>query len=173
MKSVFLFLISLIISVSSYSQSKKDSLINSLPAYYVDNGDTIGIILSIEQAQQIDNDEELLQLLETMKISCDSVISKYVVVVNEYDRKIGILNMKIHKLEEINKSQSELVDNLKSQIENYKTDLRKAEEQLSSKDKIISLQQKRINRLQFGKGIGVTGTIVGMGLFILRVATHP
>jgi hypothetical protein len=128
MKRVFLFLIALIISVSSYSQSKKDSLINSLPAYYVDNGDTIGIILSIEQAQQIDNDEELIHLLETMKISCDSVISKYVVVVNEYDRKIGILNMKIHKLEEINKSQSELVDNLKAQIDNYKTDLRKAEE---------------------------------------------
>jgi len=164
----------ILISVTSYSQTtKRDSIIGSLPAYYVENGDTLGIILSIEQAQQIDNDEEILQLLETMKISCDSTINKYIVVVNEYDRKIGILNMKIHKLEDISKSQTALIDNLKLQIDNYKADLKKAEEQLTKKDNIISLQEKRINRLQMGKGIGLTGTIVGFGLFVLHVITNP
>jgi uncharacterized coiled-coil protein SlyX len=186
MKKIFTLILATLLSFGAYSQtdtivkdttkhemvSIKDSIINSLPSYYVVNGDTVGIILTIEQAQKLDNDEELLDLLEEMKISCDSTIKHYIIVVNKYERKVATLEIKAKKLEEVRDGQKKMIDNLNQQILNYQTDLKKAEDQLKLKDEIIKNDEQMISNLNKWKYGGLTGTLIGFGLFLLHVATH-
>lgn len=166
-------LLSIIISLNVKSQTfKVDSFKNSLPTYYIQNGDTLGIIISIEQAQKIDNDEELLDLFEKMHISCDSTIKKYIAVVNEYDKKIAIMDVKISKMDSISKEQTVQIANLKNQVANFKAQLATANGEIKSLNNIVGYKDTQIGKLRFAKGAGITGTIVGFGLFILYAVTH-
>lgn len=171
MKKIIILVISIFLSSVLYSQV--DTSNNKFPSYHIVKGDTIGVIFSIQQAQKIDNDEELLQLLGSMKTNCDSTISRYINVVNSYDNKLGILNMKISKLEDISNSKSDLILNLNQQISNYKEDYKKSEDQLSKKDDIILLQKKQINRLKWGKRIGYTSATIFLGLFVYNSIIRP
>jgi uncharacterized protein YaaN involved in tellurite resistance len=175
MKKIFILILTLIISVSGFSQTipaPQDSLIKSLPAYYMQGNDTLGVIISIDQAQKIDNDLELLQLFEDMRVSCDSVVKHYIVVVNQYERKIAVVEAKFNKSDSTVKDQKLIINNLNKKIDNYEADLKLAQKQLKMKDDIIANNEKMIGKLQLTKGIGLTGTVVGFGLFILHVATH-
>ena len=175
MKKITLLILTLVLSLISFSQEMvkpNDSLIKNLPAYYIQNNDTLGIIISINQAQKIDNDEELLHLFEDMRVSCDSIVKHYVVVVNQYERKIAIVEAKFNKSDSTVKDQKIIIGNLNKKIDNYEADLKLAKDQMNMKDKIIANNEKMIGKLQLSKGIGITGTIVGFGLFILHVVTH-
>ena len=182
MKKIFTLILATLLSFGAYSQtdtikhnvvSTKDSILNTLPSYYVVGGDTLGVILTIEQAQKLDNDEELLELLEDMKISCDSTIKHYIIVVNKYERKVATLELKTKNLEEIKEGQKKMIDNLNQQILNYQADIKAAEAQLKLKDEIIKNNMNMISSLNRWKFGGVTGAVVGFGLFILHVLTHP
>ena len=62
MKTILLSLLILIIPTLSFSQN------NNLPQYFIEGGDTIGILLSIEQVQKLDNNSQLLDLFKQLQI---------------------------------------------------------------------------------------------------------
>lgn len=144
----------------------------NLPSYYIQNGDTIGVVLSVEQLQKLDYDVELLELLEKKGINCDSTIKKYICVVNEYGKQVALLETKISKLEEVSDVKDDMIKNLKGQILNYQADLNRAEVQLQYKDQMIKNQEKRITNLKIQRAVtiggGVLGTVVGflVGFFV-------
>ena len=178
MKYLFTLVIGLIFSASTMAQqSIVDTTTKNTeyPSYYIVDGDTLGIIISIEQAQSLDNDLELLGLFEKMKISCDSTIKAYVVVVNQYSNQVAILETKVQSLETTNKAKDEQIKELNSRILNYKMDLEKAGNQLKIKSEIISNQEKRITGLKlqratYSVGAGVIGVVVGIlvGVFAIH-----
>jgi uncharacterized coiled-coil protein SlyX len=172
MKHLLTLLVGLILSVSVMAQQTTLSVDSTkaidYPSFYIVGGDTLGIIISIEQAQSLDNDLELYSLFQKMKISCDSTIKAYVVVVNEYTNQVAILETKIKSLETNNKAKDDQIKELNTQIANYKLDLEKAGNQLKLKDKIITNQEKRITGLKLQRAAYSIGTgIVGVGLGIL------
>ena len=179
MKHLFTLLVSLILSVSTMAQQSTPSVDSTktmeYPSFYIVGGDTLGIVISIEQAQSLDNDLELYGLFEKMKISCDSTIKAYVVVVNEYSNQVAILETKIKSLETTNQSKDNQIKELNSQIVNYKDDLEKAGRQLKLKSKLIANQEKRITGLKvqratYSVGAGVIGVVVGIliGVFAIH-----
>ena len=179
MKHLLTLLVGLILSVSTMAQQIKPSLDSTktieYPSFYIVGGDTLGIIISIEQAQSLDNDLELYGLFEKMKISCDSTIKAYVVVVNEYSSQVAILETKIKSLENTNQSKDNQIKELNSQIVNYQTDLEKAGIQLKLKSKLITNQEKRITvlklqRASYSIGSGIVGVVVGIlvGVFAIH-----
>ena len=178
MKHLFTLLVGLILSVSTMAQQNKpvvDSTTIDYPSFYIVGGDTLGIIISIEQAQLLDNDLELYGLFQKMKINCDSTIKAYVVVVNEYSNQVVILETKIKSLETTNQSKDNQIKELNSQIVNYQTDLEKADGQLKLKSKLITNQEKRITGLKlqratYSVGAGVIGVVVGIlvGVFAIH-----
>ena len=179
MKKILIIIISILISFRSYSQKidsvnriNTDSIEKELPSYYIVNGDTVGIILSIKQAQRVDNDEELLSLFGEMKMDCDSVVKHYVVVLNEYKRQVGILDIKVNTLNGINMDQSKMINNLKQQILNYQTDIKKAETQMILKDNIIKNYQGEIKLLNRWKYGGIAGTSVLICGFLIHSIIH-
>jgi predicted RNase H-like nuclease (RuvC/YqgF family) len=179
MKHLLTLLVGLILSVSTMAQQTTPSVDTTktieYPSFYIVDGDTLGIIISIEQAQSLDNDLELYGLFEKMKISCDSTIKAYVVVVNEYSNQVAILETKTKSLETANQAKDNQIKELNTQIVNYKADLEKAGRQLKLKGKLIANQEKRITTLKIQRatysiGGGVIGVVVGIliGIFAIH-----
>jgi predicted RNase H-like nuclease (RuvC/YqgF family) len=164
MKYFLTLIISLVISLSSIAQSTRIEY----PSFYIVGGDTLGIIISIEQAQALDNDLELYSLFEKMHISCDSTIKRYVSVVNEYNNQVAILEAKAKSLETTNQAKDDQIGELNYQILNYAYELEMADEQLRLKGTIISNLEKRITGLKLQRASYSIGTgLVGVGIGIL------
>lgn len=166
MRKLFLILLILISTTSLFAQSATlDTMNKSYPQFMISNNDTF-VVFTLQQAQKIDNDYELLELLERSKTSCDSTITYYISVINEYGKTVALLETKIQSLEKINSDQKYKIGNLKQQISNYKIDLMKANQQIDLQSKIISNQEKRVKSLKLQKTLGWIGT----GVFFIATS---
>lgn len=166
MKSILTFALTFLLSLSAFCQSTTDS--TSYPRYYVVNGDTVGIILTVEQVQKIDNDLEIKNLLEKSLIDCDSLSSQYIVVISKLENRVAILEIKSNELLSANQKQDQIINRLNAEIANYDKDLKLCDEQGKKKDTIISNQQSTINKLMFGGGALNVGLMIIIGLLILK-----
>ena len=162
MKSILAFIFSCLLTLSSFGQSTSDS--TSYPQYYVVNGDTVGVILTIEQLQKIDNDLEIKNLLEKSLIDCDSLSSQYIVVVSKLENRVTILEVKNSELLKASEQQDQIIKQLNLKVSNYEKDLNLCDEQNKKKDTIISNQQSTINKLLIGGGA------LNLGLLVILVA---
>jgi len=161
MKTILLFLFTFL-TINLYSQS----IDLDLPRYYIIQNDTIGVILSVEQLQKIDNDLEIKNLLEKSLIDCDSLGRQYVVIMDKYEKVVTILEIKNETLENINETQNKIIVELKSKIKNYEQDLKLCDEQVSKKDEIILNQKKTINKLRWG-GVGTTTVLISIIVLLI------
>ena len=163
MRTFVLLLITLVLTTDLFSQNNTPDL----PAYYIKNKDTIGIIISIEQAQKIDNDLEILKLFRQSAVKADSLDRQYLMVIDKQQNKIGILELKTQKQDSMLQDQGAMVTQLNRIIGNYKSDLAKCDEQHALKDKIISNQEKDIMQLKLKKSFGyLLSAILGSLLLI-------
>ena len=158
MKKIILFLILIICFNSGKSQS-----------YYIKNGDTLGIIISVQQAQKLDKDYDLLNLLKQYKTEHDSLDSAYLVVIDNYGKEVVELKFKISTLEDINNNKDNMISNLKSQIEQYKRDVLLGDSQSAKKDTIITNYRTENIKLKFQRTIafGVGGVLTLLGIILL------
>jgi hypothetical protein len=149
----------------------------SVPRYlvgYTDNtADTIGIVLTIEQAMKVDNYLDLLDIYKRANNNCDSTINFLVQVVDDY-KKMDIIVQQTYKA-----YQKSILD-LKSQISNLNNRIKLKDEQIllkdeiiTNKDNIITLDSKKIKQLKKQKGILMTGGVaIGVGLLYMIIG-HP
>jgi hypothetical protein len=155
MKKIILLLILIIIFNVGKSQS-----------YYINKGDTLGVIITVQQAQQLDKDYDLLNLLKEYKIKHDSLDAAYLIVVDNFGKKVAELNLKVSKLEEINTNKDNMISNLKAQIEQYKKDVLLGDSQSAKKDTIISTYRAQNVKLKIQRTIAFA---VGGGLTLLGI----
>ncbi len=151
-------------SVSVFSQN--------LPEYYIVKGDTAGLILSIDQVKKIKNDLELKALLEDMMISCDSTINKYIIVVDDYEKRVVSLNATITKLDSSDANKERIIGSLRKSLGLKERDLDLCDLQSSKKDTIISNNQKIITGLKIEKNLGFIGTATFLLTSILLLLIH-
>jgi hypothetical protein len=152
-----LFILFALFSVTSYSQD-----------YYIVNDDTLGIIITIDQAQKIDNDYELLELYQGLDMS-DTV---YIKIIDEQEKEITTLKLSNEKLKEVSRDKTVVIDKLNSKIEIYEENQTLCKEKLDNKDEIIESKDKIIRKLKIQKFIGGIGggviiaTLVAIILFV-------
>ena len=163
MKKMIL-LLTMLLTFSAFTQIEypiieKDSL-----------GNTV-VIFSLEQAQDIDNKLELLELLEKMDGQILDYDSLCVKVVNEKDEVIAKQDIQIETMTKLLDNKDDQVLNLKSQIIDYQAKEETYKKQLENKDREIELHEKKIkdqrNRMVIGGSIG--GAII-TGLVYLIIA---
>jgi len=154
MKKLILSSILIMISIFANSQSLE------LPRYLIENGDTLGIVISIEQAQSLDNDAELLKLFKQLRIDCDNLDVYYLEVVNALDQKISLLEIKNKELINQSGEKDKLIIKLNNQIKNYESDKKLSDKQSSIKDEEIKTLKKEISRQKFRKFISISGNII-------------
>ena len=131
-KIIFTILISLLY-LNCFSQYKG----LELPTYYIESGDTIGILISVEQLQNIDNKLELLNMLEKLGVKCDSLEKFYIKVVDDQkdvinDQKNIILNL------------TESNENLERQLKHLKEKNSNLEEKIEISESILKLEQEKV-----------------------------
>lgn len=159
MKKILTITILILSSIFAFSQPiDKDNL----PAYYVSaDGDTLGILLSIEQVQKLDNDGELLKLFELLSIKCDSLDTYYVAVINKMNDKIELYKLETDNLNKQIKEKDDMIDDLKLQVKNRQENIDFSDMQLVKKDSIITDLNKDLEKQKLKSIVGWTGT----GLF--------
>jgi len=161
MKKILLITLSFILAFSAKSQ------LNQLyPRFYIQNGDTLGVIISIKQAQKIDNDYDILSLFKKSGKYSDSLQSSYILVVDNMGKEIAELKVKNSKFESIDSIQTEMISNLKLQILNYQKSDSLANKELADDNEIIKNYKKENTKLRIQKFI--SGTL-GTGLLITVV----
>lgn len=160
MKKILFILSLALISIVTKSQTTQTM---QFPQYYIKGTDTLGLIISVEQAQKLDNDYDMLELLKKYKVSVEKMEEAYIVVVNNLQEEITTLKLKITTLEGIIKIKDSQIDNLKEQIEKYRRDGDLANAQLQAKNEIISNYRKD-NRSRFLKTLAL---IIGVGALLV------
>jgi hypothetical protein len=139
-----------------------------LPQYFVQNGDTIGVLLTVEQVQKLDNNSELLGLFEKLSIKCDSLDTYYIGVINKMNDKIAVLNVKISKQDEAIKKQDDMVKDVKNQLTNALLRLSLCEQQRSNDSIIIKGLKQDLNKSKWKNVAGWTtsGVVSAVAIFL-------
>jgi hypothetical protein len=81
----------------------------SPPEYYVIDGDTVGITLSIEQVQNIDSDLEMLKLFKVLDDQNQDVDQFYIDVINNQNEKMSVLQTTLSKIRESSSTQEDMI----------------------------------------------------------------
>jgi hypothetical protein len=174
MKKLFLILITCFFCFNLFGQeiSTKDSL--TFPSWFVVEGDTMGVIFSLKQAQKIDNDLEMKALLEKKGYACDSTLSKYIKLVDEKTAFISSLDLKIKSLEDLMKDKDLSIDNLNSRISNLNLDMMFSNQQMIRKDNIIQNKDIQIGTLKVQRAWAIGGGISALlGGILIGVLLIP
>ena len=144
---------------------------DNYPKYYIQNGDTVGVIYSIKQVQRIYNDEVLLSLLKDVRTGCDSVIEKYLVIVNQYEQKQLINKSLIDQYENSMKEHKLELNTYKKKVQNLELEVENCGVEKDLKDGQIKNNRLIIDKIKTQRNWLFGGT-VGFGvlsLFLLGV----
>ena len=157
MKKIILTLILSFYSMFAFSQSLYQKYTigtidtaEMTPRYLIGENDskkdTLGIIITIKQAQKIDNDYEVLALYRNMRTNCDSTVSFLVQVVDNY-KKANIVAQQRFKTDSI------VIFDTKAQVNNLKSQIIIKDALVATKDSIISNKNGIIdlNKLEIKK----------------------
>lgn len=164
MKRILAILTFLIFSLSAYSQI-------DYPRFETDSLGQKVVLMTIEQAQKLDNNSDLLALFEKMNsdiINYDSICIK---VVNEKEEIINMQSIQISKLKEALNNKDAQISNLQKTIENKDKSILILEKTLENKDKEINLHLGEIKRVKTKTLVGglIGGTSI-IGLIIALIA---
>lgn len=164
MKRILTILFFLIFSLSAYSQIE-------YPRFEIDSLGQKVVVMTIEQAQALDNNSDLLALFEKMNsdiINYDSVCIK---VINEKDEVINMQSIQIDKLKLALENKDAQISNLQKTLENKDKSILLLEKTLENKDKEIELHLGEIKRVKTKTLVGglIGGTSI-IGLIIALIA---
>jgi predicted RNase H-like nuclease (RuvC/YqgF family) len=162
MKKLSLLLISILFSLKLLSQI-------DYPIYQIDSlGQTV-VVMTIEQAQKLDNNSELLSLFEKLNsqiLNYDSVCIK---AINEKEYVVTTQKIEISKLKESINIKDQKIVTLQKEIIEYKKKIDLLEDQLLNRNDLIKVKDEEIGRLKIkmaiggsASGLAIIGLIIGL-----------
>jgi hypothetical protein len=163
MKKLALLIIFLIFSISSYSQE--------YPRFETDSTGQKVVLMTIEQAQALDNNTDLLILFEKLNSDITDYDKICLKVINEKDEIINTQTVQISKLKEALLNKDEQILNLQKTNENKDKTILILNKTIENKDKEINLHLGEIKRVKNKSLIGgfIGGTSI-IGLVIALIA---
>jgi|688.fasta_scaffold874825_1 hypothetical protein len=163
MKNLFI-IVSILFSTFAFSQKdypkiEKDSIGNQF------------VIMTLEQAQKVDNAFELLQLLEKSEAQCDSINLSYIKIIDNLERQIVLLESDVMLIKQQISDKDNQILNLQQRLTNCETDGKLTNDQILVRDNQINLLKNEISTLKtkrnIGYGVGIGGILLGIVLIIL------
>lgn len=159
MKKVLLSLFFVLMALTTYSQKLP------LPSYYINGKDTLGVIISVEQANKINNNLELTKKLQDQLIKLEKINGDYVLLIDAYEKNKGILLTTIAELEHLRDTHLEMITNLQDQNTSFRNSLTLCEEQRRLLDEVINKQNKIIKKKKGDTWfIGAAAVLFGAGI---------
>jgi len=119
-----------------YPRIEKDSLNNDV------------MVLTIDQAQKLDNDLDLLNLYKSLDDECAKQESVYVQVVNDKDAVIASQKLEISALIEYSENKTAQITVLQKQVNEYKNNNSILQAQVDNRQKVIGEKDLQIGILK-------------------------
>jgi len=131
------------------------------------------VIMTIEQAQKIDNNFEILALLTRQGSECDSLNSAYLKVIDNQGNQISLLELNVKKLKEQIKDKDSQIVNLQTRLVNEESSNKLCEKQKENDATEIKILKHEITRQKMKKVIGfVVGAAGIVGGVLLVIFAH-
>lgn len=129
------------------------------------------VVMTIEQAQKIDNNLEILKLLEVEGTQCDSLSIAYLQVIDKLNKQVSILTLDIGELKIQILDKDSQISNLQQQLSNMEKDNQLCNIQKVNDNDEISLLKKEVRKQKLQKFggfiIGLAAMIGGIYLYIV------
>jgi len=145
----------ILLSVFNYCVIAQD-----LPKYYIINGDTIGMTLSMKQVKKIKNDLEIKNVLETMKIQCDSLSNKSKNQEKECDERISSKDKIIYGLDTSIISKRNRISSLNGELLATKSQRDILKQASLSKDSLNTTVNLRLSEVKTSRNFWMGGSIL-------------
>lgn len=166
MKNLIFTIISTLISLSLYCQI-------DYPKYEIDSLGQKVIVMTIEQAQSLDNSTDLIPLLKKLNMQSNSSDSICIKVVNEKDVIIAKQEVQINQQKDLLSNKDQQIQNLKQTINEYKNKESLYQQEIKNKDAEINLHLKKIKNQKLKMIVGGSvGGLAIIGLIIGILSIH-
>jgi hypothetical protein len=181
MKKILLFTFLTILSFCGFSQTYTSYNIAaisddiSIPRYLIGENlntnvkDTVGIVITLKQAQKINTDYDILALYRGLHKDCDSTVNFLVQVVENY-KKTDVIAQSRFKMYDSTLTDAKLnIYNLKEQIAIGAARILVKDSTIAAKDGLINIEkQKSIHfKKQRNRALWIETPIIGVLLVIL------
>jgi chromosome segregation ATPase len=171
MKKFLSLIVGLVLSLSAYSQYSQPKI--DYPKFETDSNGQQVIVMTIEQAQSLDNSTDLLALLEKQSTQIGQYDSVCVRVINDKEQVIASQKMEIVKLKESIDNKDQQIKSLQGEVDAYLKKILILEEQVTNRQQVIDEKNLQIRKMKtkmiFG---GVSGGVAIIGLILGLVVLH-
>ena len=171
MKKFLSLIVGLVLSLSAYSQYSPAKI--DYPKFETDSNGQQVLVMTIEQAQALDNSTDLLALLEKQSTQIGSYDSICVKVINDKEQVIASQKLEIAKLKESINNKDEQIKSLQGEVAAYLKKILILESEVANRQQVIdekSLQLRKMKTKMVFGGIGGGVAIIGLilGLIVLN-----
>ena len=170
MKNFLSLIVGLVLSLSAYSQYSQAKI--DYPKFETDSNGQQVLVMTIEQAQALDNSTDLLALLEKQSTQIGQYDSVCVRVINDKEQVIASQKLEIAKLKESLNNKDQQIKSLQGEVAAYLKKILILEEQVDNRQQVIDEKNLQIRKMKtkmvFG-GIGGGVAIIGLVLGLLLV----
>jgi hypothetical protein len=171
--SIFIILIALTGFSQTYTVAAIDTTSTLIPRYLLvdmpnNTKDTVGVIVTIKQAQKINTDLEILRLYRGLHTDCDSTVNYLVQTVEDYKIANTVAENALKASDSVLKDRSLEIENLKQQLVISNERLAAKDSIIVAKDDMITLVKKESKKFkkQRNRAIGVA---IIEGLIIIGI----
>jgi len=165
MKNLLILLFGLLMSVNSFSQI-------DYPRYEVDSLGQKVVVMTIEQAQKLDNNSDLLELFEQLNTQIGSYDSVCIQTINAKDVVISEQKILIEQLKSSLNTKDSAIVNLQNQVAKYQVNEVILNDQITNLNSQIKLKDDKIKdqKIKMIVGGSISGvSIIGLILGILFI----
>lgn len=170
MKNFLTLIIGMILSLSAYSQYSQPKI--DYPRFEIDSLGQQVLVMTIEQAQNLDNGTDLLVLLQKQNTQMGQYDSVCVKVINDKEKVIASQKMEIAKLKESINNKDLQIKALQGEVASYLKKILILEDEVTNRQKVIdekNLQLKKMKTKMIFGGIGGGVAIIGLILGFLVI----
>ena len=170
MKKFLTLIIGVILSLSAYSQYSHPKI--DYPRFEIDSLGQQVLVMTIEQAQNLDNGTDLLVLLQKQNTQMGQYDSVCVKVINDKEQVIASQKMEIAKLKESINNKDLQIKALQGEVASYLKKILILEDQVDNRQQVIdekNLQLKKMKTKMIFGGIGGGVAIIGLILGLLLI----
>jgi hypothetical protein len=143
---------------------------SDLPQFVVVLGDTVGILVTVNQLQKMESDVELLGLFKQLDTLNSEAEYFYINIINNMEDKITLSQNKISELMKVTGKQESMVETLKEKLKNAEMRLKLTEEQRENDAIAIKTFEDDINNLKLKNILSYSSSgLLGAGLIAITV----
>ena len=170
MKKFLTLIIGVILSLSAYSQYSQPKI--DYPRFEIDSLGQQVLVMTIEQAQNLDNGTDLLVLLQKQNTQMGQYDSVCVKVINDKEQVIASQKMEIAKLKESINNKDLQIKALQGEVVSYLKKILILEDQVNNRQQVIdekNLQLRKMKTKMIVGGLGGGVAIIGLILSLLLI----